>query len=136
MKPRFFYFRTQATDADDDASRDSVCFPVSSIKGMEPTSDTELTIYFDTLIRSSNGGSVAAVDGVASLENHDKVALTIPANQHLKAILAIADAAYGDNYPTLVIVANDDADPGTEYLAGSGITACGAINVAIAYANS
>jgi hypothetical protein len=135
MKQRFFYFRTQPTDADDDASRDSVCFPVSSIKGMEPTSDTELTIYFDTLIRSSNGGSAAAVDAVASLENHDKVALTVPANEHLKAILAITDAACGDNYPNLVIIANDDSG-GTEYLADSGITACGAINIATAYANS
>ena len=45
-EPKFLYFRTVATDGDDDATGDSALFPVSSLMGMQPTADTSLTIYF------------------------------------------------------------------------------------------
>ena len=37
-KQKYLYFRTEATDANDDATGDSALFPVSSLMGMQPTS--------------------------------------------------------------------------------------------------
>ena len=43
---KYLYFRTQATLADDDDSAQSACWPLSSLVGMHPTSDTALTLFF------------------------------------------------------------------------------------------
>ena len=129
---RYLYFRTEATDANDDATGDSACFPASSLMGMQPTSDTALTLYFKSMLRRDPTGSV---DHVNSLDNNDSVILTISANTHLVAMQAITEAIVGPNSPSLIVVANDDSG-GTEYLAGSGVSACGTITVAAAYANS
>lgn len=132
MKEKFLYFRTEATDANDDASGDSACFPASSLMGMQPTSDTALTLYFKSMLRGS--GQEGAADAASNLDNNDQVVLTIPSNTHLVAIKAIANAIHGDNFPALLVIANDDSG-GTEYLAGSGITGCGTIEVAAGYTN-
>ena len=132
MAEKYLYFRTEATDADDDATGDSACFPASSLTGMQPTADASLTLYFKSMLRRDPTGSV---DATASLDNNASVVVTIPVNTHLIALGAITTAITGVNFPSLIIVANDDSG-GTEYLAGSGITACGAITVAAAYANS
>ena len=116
---RYLYFRTQATDADDDARRDSACFPASSLIGMQPIGNTVLALDF-------------YVDGVSS-----SVALNLTtANTHLTAMQAITYSITSGrsftnkNYlPTLIIVANDDSG-GTEYLEGSGIANCGTITPA------
>ena len=129
---RYLYFRTEATDANDDATGDSACFPASSLMGMQPTSDTALTLYFKSMVRRDPTG---AVDSANSLDNNDSVILTISANTHLVAMQAITEAIVGPNSPSLIVVANDDSG-GTEYLAGSGVSACGTITVAAAYANS
>ena len=129
---KYLYFRTEATDADDDATGDSACFPSSSLMGMQPTSDTALTLYFKSMVRRSPDGSV---DHANSLDNHDSVVLTISANTHITAMKTIANAIKNPNLPSFIVIANDDSG-GTEYLSGSGITACGAITVAAAYANS
>ena len=131
MREKYLYFRTEATDANDDATGDSACFPASSLMGMQPTNDDALTLYFKHIVRYHPGGSA---DSTANLANHDSVVLTIPNNTHLVAITAITEAISNPNGPTLIIVANDDSG-GTEYLAGSGISACGTISVAAAYAN-
>jgi len=101
MREKYLYFRTEATDGDDDAAGDSACFPASSLTGMQPTNDD---------------------------------ALTIPNNTHLVAMRAITEAISNPNGPTLIVVANDDSG-GTEYLTGSGVTACSTISVAAAYTN-
>jgi hypothetical protein len=129
---RYLYFRTEATDANDDATGDSACFPASSLMGMQPTSDTALTLYFKSMVRRSPDGSV---DHANSLDNHDTVILTISANTHITAMRSITEAITGKNFPAFIVVANDDSG-GTEYLSGSGVTACDAITVAAAYANS
>tara|TARA_R100000808_G_C2103079_1_gene119525 strand:+ start:336 stop:761 length:426 start_codon:yes stop_codon:yes gene_type:complete len=131
-KQKYLYFRTEATDANDDATGDSALFPVSSLMGMQPTSDTALTLYFKSMLRGS--GNEGAGDSLANLDNNDSVTVTISANTHLAAMRAIVDAINNPNLPSVIIVANDDSG-GTEYLAGSGISACGAISVAAAYAN-
>ena len=116
MTQKYLYFRTQATDADDDGTSDSACYPASSLTGMQPTGDSVLTMYF-------------SVDGVRS-----SVVLNLTtANTHITAIKAITHSITtgrsftNNNYlPAVIIVANDDSG-GTEYLEGSGIANCGVI---------
>jgi len=129
---KYLYFRTEATDADDDASGDSACWPASSLMGMQPTSDTTLTLYFKSIVRGTPSGNEPDADG--SFDNNDTVEVRLTANTHLTAISAITTAIIGKNFPPLIIVANDDSG-GTEYLAGSGINACMGISVSGAYAN-
>jgi len=131
-KQKYLYFRTEATDANDDAAGDSALFPASLLMGMQPTSDTALTLYFKSMLRGS--GNEGAGDALANLDNNDSVILTVSANTHLVAMKAIIEAINNDNFPAVIIVANDDSG-GTEYLAGSGVSACGTISVAVAYAN-
>tara|TARA_R100000655_G_scaffold20636_1_gene42574 strand:+ start:2618 stop:3043 length:426 start_codon:yes stop_codon:yes gene_type:complete len=129
---KYLYFRTEATDANDDASGDSALFPASSLMGMQPTSDTALTLYFKSMLRGS--GNEGAADSLANLDNNDSVIVTISANTHLAAMRAIIDAINNPNLPSVIVVANDDSG-GTEYLSGSGISACGTISVTAAYTN-
>tara|TARA_Y100000004_G_scaffold189934_1_gene246295 strand:- start:444 stop:839 length:396 start_codon:yes stop_codon:yes gene_type:complete len=129
---KYLYFRTEATDADDDATGDSALFPASSLMGMQPTSDTALTLYFKSMVRRNPTGSV---DSANSLDNHDSVVVTIPANTHITAMRAISEIINKTESSAFIVVANDDSG-GTEYLSGSGITACSTITVAAAYANS
>ena len=131
-KNKYLYFRTEATDANDDATGDSALFPVSSLMGMQPTSDTALTLYFKSML--SGSGNEGAGDALANLDNNDSVTVTISANTHLTAMQAIITAIVNPASKPILIVANDDSD-GTEYLSGSGISACGTISVAVAYAN-
>ena len=130
-RQKYLYFRTEATDANDDGTGNSALFPASSLMGMQPTSDTALTLYFKSMLRGS--GNEGAGDALANLDNNDSVILTIPANTHLIAMTALIEAINGLSLD-VIIVANDDSG-GTEYLSGSGVTACGAISVAVAYAN-
>ena len=128
---KYLYFRTEATDANDDATGDSACWPASSLMGMQPTSDTALTLYFTPMVRRYPSGN--EVDEDQNFDNHDTVILTIPANTHLTAMKAIVFHINNSRVDT-IIVANDDSG-GTEYLDGSGITACGAISVRAAFTN-
>ena len=129
---KYLYFRTEATDANDDAAGDSALFPASSLMGMQPTSDTALTLYFKSMLRGS--GNEGAGDALANLDNNDSVILTVSANTHLVAMTAIIKAINNPSSAEVIIVANDDSG-GTEYLSGSGVSACGTISVAVAYAN-
>ena len=128
---KYLYFRTEATDANDDATGDSALFPASSLMGMQPTSDTALTLYFKPMVRRDPTGSV---DSANSLDNHDSVVVTIPANTHIIAMRAISEIINKTESSAFVVIANDDSR-GTEYLSGSGITACDTITVAAAYTN-
>ena len=127
---KYLYFRTEATDADDDATGDSALFPASSLMGMQPTADTRLTLYFKPMVRRDPTGSV---DSANSLDNHDSVGLTIGENRHFEVMEDIINAIT-NNGPSIIVVANDDSG-GTEYVS-SIISACGTISVAAAYANS
>ena len=127
---KYLYFRTEATDANDDATGDSALFPASSLMGMQPATDTRLTLYFKPMVRRDPTGSV---DGADSLDNHDSVGLTIAANRHLMVMRDIINAITS-NGPSFIVVANDDSD-GTEYIS-TAIDNCGTISVAAAYANS
>ena len=127
---KYLYFRNAATDADDDATGDSALFPASSLMGMQPETDTRLTLYFKPMVRRDPTGSV---DSANSLDNHDSVGLTVGENRHIEAMEAIVNAITS-NGPSFIVVANNDSG-GTEYISSS-ISACGTISVAAAYANS
>ena len=133
MKEKYLYFRTEATDANDDATGDSACWPVSSLMGMQPTADGALTLYFKSMLRGP--GQEGAADSAANLDNHDSVILNLTtANTHITAITAIVNAIDGIS-ASIIVIANDDSG-GTEYLGNSGITSCGTITVQAAYTNS
>ena len=136
-KNKFLYFRTEATDANDDATGDSALFPVSSLMGMQPTGDNSLTLYFKSMLRGS--GNEGAADALANLDNNDSVVLSLYApNTHLEAMTSIVEAINDDNSPSIIVVTNDDSDTGGSLhydLFGSGISACGTISVAVAYTN-
>jgi hypothetical protein len=73
MNKKFLYIRTTATLADDDDAAQSICVPVESLVGMNPTADDALTLYFKSLnnINAHDDHSI-----------NDTVALTIGANKH------------------------------------------------------
>ena len=132
MAEKYLYFRTQATDTSDDGTGESACFPASSLMGMQPTARTAITLYFKNMLRGDPGGSV---DHVNSLDNYDAVILNVTTETHATTMKAITNAIVGENFPSFLVIANDDSDA-TEYLVGSTITSCGTITVAAAYANS
>ena len=106
MKEVYLYFRTQATLADDDDSAQSCCIPLSSFKGMHPTSDTALTIFYTPQIRNVSDGQ----DG--NVANNDSIVLTVGTNDHKDAMTALArlfaGAANGGIHHDGVIVVADD----------------------------
>ena len=129
MKEVYLYFRTQATLADDDASADSAMFPLSKLRGMVPSADDTLNIYFDPMI------PVQHDDQNASVINADYVVCTIGTNDHKDAIAALtrlfAGAANGGIHHEGYI---DVADDLAATYAVSTVTAVGAIAVNAALA--
>ena len=131
-KAKYLYFRTEATDANDDASGDSALFPASSLMGMQPTGDSALTLYFKSMLRGSFGGA-GSVEEIVNAQNNDSGVVTLASpNTHIMAMSAIIEAINNPNLPSVIIVANDDSG-GTEYLDKTNITGCGTITVAAAY---
>ena len=134
MKEVYLYFRTQATLADDDASADSVCFPLSHLQGMVPSADDTLNIYFEPMINQSsvrfdhNGDTTSAV-------NSDYVVCTIGTNDHKDAISALtklfAGAANGGIHQDGFI---DVADDLTSTYAVTGIAGLSTISIGAAFA--
>ena len=53
---KYFYFRTQADQDNDDGIDDSLCLPVRMIRSMNPSSDTAITITFDSVYNTSTDG--------------------------------------------------------------------------------
>ena len=128
MKEVYLYFRTQATLADDDASSDSAMFPLSKLRGMVPSADDTLNIYFDPMI------PVQHDDQNASVINADYVVCSIGTNDHKDAIAALtrlfAGAANGGSiYNDGFISVADDL---TSVYAAAGIAGLSTISVAAA----
>lgn len=118
---KFLYFRTEATIADDDASGDSVCYPASSLVGMQPVGQAVLKLYFKQLSNQFSDSEDADDDEGKT----DAVALTINNNTHKQVMKNIVDwIAYGKE---AFMVIGDDLSSDTEYI--SGVTGVGAITV-------
>ncbi len=121
---KYLYFRTQATLADDDDSAQSAMYPVSSLKGIHPTSDTAITLFFEPQIRDE---SDAQDDNVV---NNDSVVLTTGTNKAKEAMQDLVEAINAHpNMDPFIVVGDDNA---SSYIGNGNITAVGAITIAAA----
>lgn len=130
---KFLYFRTEATDGNDDNTDDSACYPVSSLMGMAPITDSVLGLFFKSMVRGVPSGN--ELDDSTNFDNHDIILLDLTTNNtHLKAMTVIVQAI-NDYRNTIIVVANDDSDS-PEYLANSGIASVNTMTVRTSYDNS
>ena len=136
---KYFYFRTQADQDADDGIDDSLCLPVRQIRGMNPTSDTALTIWFDSVYNTYTGG-----DGEVVIS--DSVILNVTqgkTQEVLETLIRVINSSYPAYTDGFITVADDVT---TTYLTSSAaadetvaaqyisphITSCGAITIAAA----
>jgi|TARA_B100002052_G_scaffold298889_1_gene334056 hypothetical protein len=121
---KYLYFRTQATLADDDDVAQSAMYPVSSLKGIHPTSDTAITLFFEPQIRDESD----AQDG--NVVNNDSVVLTTGTNKAKEAMQDLVEAINAHpNMDPFIVVGDDNA---SSYIGNGNITAVGAITIAAA----
>lgn len=121
---KYLYFRTQATLADDDDIAQSAMYPVSSLKGTHPTSDTAITLFFEPQIRDESD----AQDG--NVVNNDSVVLTTGTNKAKEAMQDLVEAINAHpNMDPFIVVGDDNA---SSYIGNGNITAVGAITIAAA----
>ena len=138
-KEVLLYFRTVADEDNDDnnGAQTSVVFPASKLRAMNPTADTSLMLYFDSL-RNTEG----ADDQADEITIADTVVLTITANTHEAVMKSIVRAINGKKSNPkadgLLIVADDvttnvaGATVVAEYV-DTNITSCGAIATCLLY---
>jgi hypothetical protein len=81
MKEVYLYFRTIAAAGDDDAAGDSAMYPLSSLKGMVPSADDTLNLYFTPAIAVMADGQDGAV------VNNDKIVVTLSSNNTHKDVI-------------------------------------------------
>ena len=121
---KYLYFRTQATLADDDDIAQSAMYPVSSLKGIHPTSDTAISLWFEPQIRDESD----AQDG--NVVNNDSVVLTTGTNKAKEAMQDLVEAINAHpNMDPFIVVGDDNA---SSYIGNGNITAVGAITIAAA----
>ena len=136
---KYFYFRTQADQDDDDGIDDSLCLPVRQIRGMNPTSDTALTIWFDSVYNTYTGGDAEVVIS-------DSVILNVTqgkTQEVLETLIRVINSSYPAYTDGFITVADDvtttyltssaaaDETVAAQYIHGD-ITSCGAITIAAA----
>mgnify|MGYP003660196530 CR=1 FL=1 len=135
---KYLYFRTEADDIDNDDSSSSGVFPVSSLKGMHPTSDTAITLFFEPVIRNSGDGQ----DG--NVVNNDSVVINVIAGrvrEVMEAIIAEIAKPQIANSGAFIVVADDLTTTVLTSAAGADetvvpvvlnqyISSCGAITIA------
>tara|TARA_R110000824_G_scaffold191693_1_gene373449 strand:+ start:147 stop:551 length:405 start_codon:yes stop_codon:yes gene_type:complete len=119
---KYFYFRTVATLANDDATGDSLMMPVSAFIGGQPTSDTAVTLYFEPVIVHDDRGS-------DTFKNNDTVVVNTDTNKAKEVLKAMLDAVAGKNFQSqgMIVVADDVTETYLE-----GVATCGAITIAAA----
>ena len=132
-KEVLLYFRTVADEDNDDnnGAQTSVVFPASKLRAMNPTADTSLMLYFDSL-RNTEGADDQADDITIA----DTVVLTITANTHeavMKSIVRAINGKKSNPKADGVLIVADDV---TTNVAGATVAAtyvdaniasCGAI---------
>ena len=135
---KYVYFRTVADEDDDDAVADAIAIPVGRIVGMNPTSDTALTIWFRSLYSEqgdAQSGSVVIQDSVILNVTQGK---TSEVMQTIISAINSNGPLYNDGF---IVVADDStvefggaAGSKTAKYISPHITSCGAITVASAVA--
>jgi len=97
---KMLFFRSQADEANNDGIDDSVCLPASSLRSVSPTSDTVVTMYFDSVKRNADIHS----DNVLM----DSVALTVTQGDTLEVCNALVSLVNsGPRTDGFVVVADD-----------------------------
>ena len=134
---KYFYFRTQADQDDDDGIDDSICLPVRQIRSMNPSSDTAITISFNSVYNTSTDGDNEVVIA-------DTVVLNITqgkAEEVMRTLVQAMNSSYPAYTDGFIVVADDvtttyltspagaDETVQGQYLHPD-ITACGAVDVA------
>ena len=136
---KYFYFRTQADQDNDDGIDDSLCLPVRQIRSMNPSSDTAITISFDSVYNTSSDGDneVVIADTVVLNINQGK------AEEVMRTLVQAMNSRYATNNDGFIVVADDvtttyltstasaDETVSAKYVAPD-ITSCGAITIAAA----
>ena len=118
-KDVMLYFRSVADEDNDDGAESaatnltSLLIPASRLRWMNPTSDTLLSLTFDS-IKNTEGADNTASEVTVS----DTVALTIKSNQHREVMNGIVAAINGSSTGMVVI-----ADDVTTNVAGSTVAA-------------
>ena len=113
------YFRSVADEDNDDGAESaatnltSLLIPADRLRWMNPTSDTLLTLYFDS-IKNTEG----ADDQADEITIADEVSLTINSNQHREVMNGIVQAINASK--TGIVVVADDV---TTNVAGSTVSA-------------
>ena len=113
------YFRSVADEDNDDGAESaatnltSLLIPADRLRWMNPTSDTLLTLYFDSIKNTEGADNQADEITIA-----DEVTLTISSNQAREVMNGIVRAINGDK-TGLVVVADDV----TTNVAGSTVSA-------------
>ena len=136
------YFRTVADEDNDDnnGAQTSCCFPASRLRGMSPTSDTALTLYFDSM-KNTEG----ADDQADEITIADTVVLNVTANTHeavMKALVRHINGKKSNPKSDGILIVADDVTTnvaGTTVAAtyfDANVTDCGAIAVAAVHAGS
>ena len=136
---KYFYFRTDADEDDDDAKGNSAMIPVARFVGAIPTNSgsagaaaDEITMYFESALNQANSGQ----NGEIVIQ--DTVLLNVTVGKAKDVCVAIAEAANGHPHSDGVVVIGDDATTdydGTTKAAvyvHSGITSVGTITQAAA----
>jgi len=135
---KYFYFRTDADEDDDDAKSNSAMIPVDRFRGAIPTNSSAgtsanvITLYFESALNMAGAGQ----NGEIIIQ--DTVVLNVTVGQAKNVLVAIAEAANGHPHSDGVVVIGDDAT--TDYdgttksavYVHSGITSVGAITQAAA----
>ena len=134
---KYLYFRTDADEDDDAASTDSIVFPLSSLKGMHPTADAAITLFFEPQIRVRGEGANAT----GNWTNNDSVVLNVTEGTAFEVMRDLAEQFSGNPHqkPFLVVADDmttllDDSTRDAVYLVPN-ITSCGAIAVGAAFAD-
>ena len=128
---KYFYFRTDADEDDDDAKSNSAMIPVDRFVGAIPTNSSGgtaanvITMYFESAFNQAGAGQ----NGEIIIQ--DSVLLNITVGKSLQVIKAIGEAITGHKHSDGVIVVADDLSTNAVVL-DTGITSCGAITVAAA----
>ena len=130
------YFRTVSDEDNDDnnGAVTSACFPASRLRGMNPTADGTLTLYFDSM-----KNMIGADDQDDEVTVADTVALTITTHRHKEVMSALIREINGmksnPKAKGFLVVADDvttdaaNATVSAVYF-NSDVTACGTIALA------
>jgi len=128
---KYLYIRTEADEDDDDDAARSIALPSSRIVAIAPSSDTALTIWFESVNNMHTAGD-------NELVLKDSVVLNVTTHRHKEVASTIIQAINGGPHDDgWIVVADDtttdfDATTRDAVYIHNDITSVGAITIAAA----